>query len=197
MQYPSFTVELPEWASQLMPEPGRAYEHIEQRMQLALELARINVAHETGGPFAAAVFEQETGRLVAPGVNMVETAGCCVLHAEMVALTLAQARLGTFDLGAEGLPAMELVTTTEPCTMCLGAVIWSGVRRLVCGARDEDAREIGFDEGPKPERWPAQLETRGITVMRDICRTQGRALLMDYRDSGGLIYNPHRPGAAE
>ena len=47
----------------------------------------------------------------------------------------------------EDLLADEMVASTQPCAMCLGATPWSGIRRLVCGARDEDAEEIGFDEG--------------------------------------------------
>jgi tRNA(Arg) A34 adenosine deaminase TadA len=46
-----------------------------------------------------------------------------------------------------------MVVSTEPCALCLGAIPWSGIRRLVCGARDEDARSIGFDEGEKVPYW--------------------------------------------
>jgi tRNA(Arg) A34 adenosine deaminase TadA len=75
----------------------------------------------------------------------------------MVAIMIAQKILGNFDLGDASVPAYELVTSTEPCAMCLGATPWSGVRGLVCGARDEDASAVGFDEGSKPQsgspRW--------------------------------------------
>ena len=84
---------------------------------------------------------------------------------------------------------MELVSSTEPCTMCLGAVVWSGVRRLVCGSRDADARDIGFDEGPKPSDWTVALETRGIAVLRDVSRRDAVAVLKHYVDRGGLVYN--------
>lgn len=112
-----------------------------------------------------------------------------MLHAEIVALLLAQARLGTWDLGAPGLPTHELATSTEPCSMCLGAVPWSGVRGLLAAARDEDARAIGFDEGAKPAAWWRELEARGIRVTRDVLRAQGRAVLQEYGRRGGAIYN--------
>ena len=124
-------------------------------MRLAVSLARENVRRGTGGPFGAAVFEARTGRLVAAGVSLVVPARWSGAHAEIVALALAQRALGTHDLGGPGMAPHELVTSVEPCAMCLGAVAWSGVRRLVCGAREAEARAIGFDEGPKPGRWAA------------------------------------------
>ena len=81
--------------------------------------------------------------------------------------------------------------------MCLGATLWTGVRRLVCSARDEDAREIGFDEGPKPDRWPQQLAARGIAVRRDLLRDEGRRVLLAYRDMGGAIYNARQGDAGK
>ena len=80
----------------------------------------------------------------------------------MVAIMVAQQLVGDFDLCGEGQPPYELVASTEPCAMCLGAIPWSGVRYLVCGARSEDAQRIGFDEGPKPVEWVRSLEKRGM-----------------------------------
>ena len=88
------------------------------------------------------------------------------------------------------LPAHELVTSVEPCAMCLGAVPWSGVRRLVCGARGEDACAIGFDEGAKPADWVRGLESRGIEVQRDVLRAAAVAVLRRYVEEGGVLYNP-------
>ena len=73
--------------------------------------------------------------------------------------------------------------------MCLGAVPWSGVRRLVCGAREEDAAAVGFDEGEKPAAWVAALERRGIAVVRDVCRRDAADVLKAYRAAGSPIYN--------
>ena len=78
--------------------------------------------------------------------------------------------------------------------MCFGATPWSGVRRLVCGAREEDARRIGFDKGPKMPDWVASLEQRGISVARDVCRDEAAAVLRYYAEKGGTIYNA-RQGA--
>ena len=147
MSFPQVTLELPGWVEELLPDPRGTYPTEEDRMRLVVELSRLNVERGTGGPFGAAIFERETGRLLAPGVNLVVPASCSVAHAEMVAIMIAQQVAGDFDLGGGGKPAYELYASTEPCAMCLGATPWSGVRGLLCGARDEDARAVGFDEG--------------------------------------------------
>ena len=180
---------LPDWMGTAIPDPDRTYPNMAQRMALVIDLARKNVDAGTGGPFGAGIFDMQSGRLVAPGVNMVITENCSVAHAEITAVMLAQKIMNTYDLGGIGLPPMELVSSTEPCAMCLGAVVWSGVRRLVCGARDEDARGVGFDEGPKPVGWTAELEKRGIAVVRDVARSNAAAVLKHYVENGGLGYN--------
>jgi len=183
---------LPAWvrAAYLVNPPTCAT--VKERASLTIELARRNVAEGTGGPFGAAVFDHGTGKLLSVGVNRVVSEQCSVAHAEIMALCLAQRALQTHDLGAAGMPVCELVSSTEPCAMCLGAIPWSGVRRLVCAAREEDARRIGFDEGDKPDAWVAALERRGITVLRDVCRAEAVAVLDAYLREGGFIYNGRR-----
>ena len=185
---PSYTIQLPEWVNTYISESKTIYATNEERMELVVELSARNIKHD-GGPFGAAVFERETGKLIAPGINLVMQTNCSVVHAEIVAIILAQQKLATFDLGAEGLPAYELFTSTEPCAMCLGAIPWSGISSLICGARDEDARKIGFDEGEKPKKWIKSLAVRGIRVTRDVLRDKAKTILQQYVDEGGIIYN--------
>ena len=161
-------------------------------MRFVIELSAINVAKGTGSPFGAAVFESRSGQLVAAGVNRVESTRCSHAHAEMAALANAQLVVGGFDLGAAGLPVHELVTSCEPCAMCYGAIPWSGVRRVLCGARASDAEAIGFDEGAKPRNWVAELIKRGIAVIRDLCRDDAAKVLQQYKKQGGIIYGTHR-----
>jgi len=181
-------IQVPAWLGRFLAVQPAVLSTDESRMQLTIALARENVAQDTGGPFGAAVFDMHTGRLVAAGVNLVVSAGLSLAHAEMVALALAQRAQGSYDLGA-GEAAMELVSSTEPCAMCLGAVPWSGVRRLVCGARAEDAARIGMDEGAKPGDWSGELRRRGIAVRRDVLREDAAAVLAEYARHGGIIYN--------
>jgi tRNA(Arg) A34 adenosine deaminase TadA len=188
MQLPDITISLPDWVEPFLATQSITFPTREARMALAIELSRLNVAHGSGGPFGAALFDGE-GRLVAPGLNLVVRSGCSLLHAETVAIAFAQKRLGRYDIGGrEG--EFELYASTEPCVMCFGAVHWSGVRGLVCGARGEDARSIGFDEGTKPAGWVAILEARGIRVERDLLRDEAASVLREYAAKGGEIYNP-------
>jgi tRNA(Arg) A34 adenosine deaminase TadA len=78
--------------------------------------------------------------------------------------------------------------------MCLGAVPWSGVHRLVCGARTEDAAAIGFEEGDRMPDWVQRLEQRGVEVIREVKRAEGAKVLEDYARSGGVIYNGRAAG---
>jgi len=188
-RFPRLSLELPAWVEAQLPAAAYPLASLDERMALVIGLARENVRRGSGGPFAAAVFERDSGRLLAPGVNLVLGSGFSGWHAEMVAIALAQRLLGSHDLGAPGLPACELVTSTEPCAMCFGAIPWSGVRRLLCGARDADARAIGFDEGPKPDDWQGALRARGIEVRVDLQRDAARAVLQAYVDQGGALYN--------
>lgn len=181
MDYPGWVPELVDWK--------RAYASDHDRMRLAIDLARTNVERGTGGPFGAAIFEAGTGRLVSIGVNSVVRLNNCTLHAEMVAFMMAQQRVGSFTLNAPSLPAHELVTSCEPCAMCLGATLWSGVRRVVYGAAREDASKLRFEEGPVfPESY-RYLEERGLIIVRNVLREEARAVLERYRIRGGMIYN--------
>lgn len=191
MNFPSVTITLPPWVDNFLAEPSLYPTH-EARMNLAIALAERNVQAQTGGPFGAAIFNLETGELIAPGMNLVVPNHCALLHAEMVAIALAQKVVGTFDLGASGLPSYGLYTSAEPCAMCFGAVPWSGVRLLACAARTADVQAIGFDEGPKLADWVEALTERGIQVLQDVSRPAGVAVLQMYADTSGIIYNGRR-----
>ncbi len=184
----SLIIDLPPWVDTVAAW-DRPYGDDDDRMGLAVALSRENVTRGSGGPFGAAVFERDTGRLVGVGVNSVLRLHNCTLHAEMVAFQIAQHRLGSFTLGAADMPAHELVTSCEPCAMCLGAILWSGVKRVVAGAAREDATRLQFEEGPVfPESW-RYLEERGIAVRRQVRRAEARAVLELYRAHSGQIYN--------
>jgi tRNA(Arg) A34 adenosine deaminase TadA len=187
-------IQLPEWLDQFLAGYSCQYSSIHDRMSFVIDAARMNVLKETGGPFAAAVFERESGKPVSLAVNLVTSGGMSFLHAEILALALAQKKLGSYDLGRHDFPAHELVTSTEPCAMCLGAIPWSGVRRVISGARDADARDIGFDEGPKIETWRSELEKRGIETLCDVKRNDAVQVLRCYSLQGGIIYNSRESG---
>lgn len=184
----SFQVALPDWCQTLAGELPDQLPDAQDRLALAVELSRRNVAAGTGGPFGAVVADAESGKLLALGVNRVEPDCCSSAHAEVVAISLAQAGLGDWNLREHG--SLELATSCEPCAMCLGAIHWSGVSRLVCAATKQDAERTGFDEGPRDAGWVAALEQRGIQVVTGVQRDAAARVLESYRDGGAKIYNP-------
>ncbi|HET6148084.1 MAG TPA: nucleoside deaminase [Polyangia bacterium] len=186
-----FDLTLPDWAAEELAAQGtRHFATLEERMRLVIELARRNFQHDTGGPFAAAVFDDRHGRLVAIGVNRVVPMRCSSAHAEVMALSLAQNVVGTHDLGAAGQPPHQLVVNWCPCAMCGGAVIWSGVRALVIAGSGPELEQItGFDEGPIHPDWAGELTRRGVAVTDGVLRDQTLAMFRDFAASGRPVYN--------
>jgi tRNA(Arg) A34 adenosine deaminase TadA len=181
-------VEYPDWVKTVV-DWDRAYATDDERMRLAIAVSRANVERGSGGPFGAAIFESATGRLVAVGMNSVVRLNNCTLHGEMVAFMMAQQRVGSFSLSSNGQPVHELHTSCEPCAMCLGATLWSGVKRVVYGATRDDAARLDFEEGPVfPESY-RYLEVRGIEIVRQVLRDEAREVLELYRARSGKIYN--------
>jgi len=186
--HPTIHVEYPDWVDSVVAW-DRRYSSDEDRMRLAITVSRTNVERASGGPFGAAIFERTSGRLVAVGMNSVVRFNNCTLHAEMMAFMMAQQRVASFTLNAPHLPVHELYTSCEPCAMCLGATLWSGVRRVVYGAAREDASLLKFEEGPVfPESY-RYLEARGLVIRRDVLRDEARSVLELYRAGRGAIYN--------
>lgn len=180
---------LPEWVADFVNGREASFPDIEDRMRFVIGLARKNIEMGTGGPFGAAVFDAHTHKLISVGINLVERSNCSVLHAEIVALILAQEKLRNYDLGASGMPKCELVSSAEPCAMCFGAIPWSGIIRFASGTSRMDVEAIGFDEGDKIDDWAGSLNRRGIEVLKEVCRTEATEVLSQYKSMGGRIYN--------
>jgi len=181
------TFELPGWVAPFMADWPKLLPSTSERMRLAIALSKESVMQETGGPFGALVVDERDGKLVSVGVNLVTTAGLSIAHAEIVALSLAQTAVGQWNLAQAG--KLQLVTSCEPCAMCFGALPWSGIRSLVCGAHKRDAEAAGFDEGERPAEWVGSLQSRGIAVERNVLRAEAASVLAYYHDTGGSIYN--------
>jgi len=189
-----FELSLPEWAAaELRALAGRAFATVEDRVRLTISLARANFERDTGGPFGAAVFDEDTGRLVSIGVNRVVPTRCSTAHAEVMALSLAQQATGTHDLGGPGQPARQLVVNWCPCAMCCGAVVWSGVRSIVIAGSGPELEQLtGFDEGPIHPDWAGELTRRGVRVVDGVLREESRQMFLDFAKSGRPVYNARK-----
>lgn len=184
------SISLPQWLINDLPLLPDRLSSVEEQMALAVKLSRRNSEENTGGPFGTVIVESDSGKLVAVGVNRVVPTNNPLLHGEAVAIAMAGAALRNFNLGGEGMPAHRLVTSAQPCVMCVGATLWCGVRELVTGASGDDVQSItGFDEGPIHPDWANELGKRGVKVTQGVLRQEARAALQFYVENGGFIYN--------
>ena len=106
-------------------------------MNIANEMARINLVTNAGGPFGAVVVKD--GVIVGQGSNLVLSSNDPTAHAEVTAIRDAAHNLHTHDLSG-----CEIYTSCYPCPMCLSAIIWANIKTVYYGNTKEDAAAIGF-----------------------------------------------------
>ena len=185
-----FFLDLPDWAVAELNRLPTHFQTLEERMAAVIAFSRMNFQRKTGGPFAAGIFEKDSGRLVVIGVNRVMPFQCSSAHAEIMTISLAQKLLGVYDLGAPGLPEHQFVVNWRPCAMCFGAVFWSGVRSLAIAGAGPELEEItGFDEGPVHPGWRQELANRGIELVEDVLRAEAIAAYKEFAATQDFVYN--------
>ncbi len=108
-------------------------------MRRAIELSRIKMQANEGGPFGAVVVKG--GKVVGEGWNQVLGTNDPTAHAEVVAIRNATKALGSFDLSGA-----EIYTSCEPCPMCLAAILWARIGKMFYGNTRIEAAKIGFDD---------------------------------------------------
>lgn len=177
-------LKIPKWLIDI--EPPKKFDNDSAMMDFAIFLAMKNVQLGTGGPFSAFIFSRKCKLVISMGVNTVVPLQCSIAHAEIMAIVLGQKREQKYDL--KDLDC-ELVTSCEPCGMCLGAILWSGISRIIFGATSKDAESIGFDEGIKPDNWQNSCFQRGINVVGPINQESAANVLIEYHTQKKEIYN--------
>lgn len=110
---------------------------MEQLMRLCIQEAINGVEKGEGGPFGAVIMKDN--QIVAQAHNTVIKTNDPTAHAEINALRHASQKLQRFDLSD-----CILLTSSEPCPMCLSAIMWSGIKKVYYGCNVCDAEEIGF-----------------------------------------------------
>lgn len=191
MLYAQIHLTLPAWVHDFV-DTTREYASDDDKVGLAIELSAHNIEAHTGGPFGAVVFGPGD-RIISVGVNRVVPHSCSVAHAEMMAYMLAQGRTQRLRLNRDSednvIGPITLATSSQPCCQCYGATVWAGIDRLLIGARAEDVMALTeFDEGPLPQDWVGELNTRGIEVVRDIARDAACTVLRAYGEQDGHRY---------
>lgn len=126
-------------------------------LRQAVELAVDNV-ESGGGPFGAVIIKDQA--VIGTGTNRVTPTSDPTAHAEVVAIRDACRRIEHFQL-----TGCVLVSSCEPCPLCLAAALWSRVDRIVYCADRHDAAVAGFDDREfyelfsRPRSvWPTRVE---------------------------------------
>ena len=152
------------------------------------ELCRQNlIAQETGyGPFCAAICNED-GHILTVAHNSVLIENSSVCHAEINAIKQIQVQYNTYDLSKYNL---SIYITAEPCIMCIGAIMWSGIKKVYYGLPSSDVEKVsGFLEGYKPD-WENYFKKIGIEVHGSIATEECKQVLEHYVMGGNKIYKP-------
>lgn len=110
---------------------------IDELMRLCIQEAITGVNQGEGGPFGAMILKDNV--VVSQAHNTVLKSHDPTAHAEINAIRQASEKLQRFDLSD-----CILVTSAEPCPMCLSAIMWAGIKKVYYGCTVHDAEEIGF-----------------------------------------------------
>jgi guanine deaminase len=106
-------------------------------MDIAIKEAENGIRQGHGGPFGSVIVKN--GQIIGKGHNEVVKNQDPTCHGDMMAIHDACKNIGSFDLSG-----CELYTTAEPCPMCLGAILWSNIKKVYFGCNIVDTENIGF-----------------------------------------------------
>jgi guanine deaminase len=114
---------------------------IEERALLlrAIELGTEGMRAGRGGPFGAVVVRD--GRIIGEGANSVIRTNDPTAHAEVVAIRAAASSVQSFSLAGS-----VIYASSEPCPMCLAAILWARIDRVVYASDRGVAARGGFDD---------------------------------------------------
>ncbi len=150
----------------------------EEYLRRAIALATANVA-AGGGPFGAVIVRE--GHVIAEGANRVTAAHDPTAHAEVVAIRAAGQALQSHDLSG-----CTIFASCEPCPMCLGAILWARLDRIVNAATKEDAAAAGFDDSNFYAELAKPPSARQ-TPMRRVLAAEGIAPLLAWRQFSAKV----------
>ena len=123
-------------------------------MRRAIEIAHGNPE----APFGCVISDSASGEIVAEGLNDAEESP--ILHGETAAIMDLVEKRPDADPSS-----LVLYTTAEPCPMCSGAILWSGIPRVVLGTRLETLVKLGFPHIGLPcEEVSARASFEGFEV---------------------------------
>jgi len=145
----------------------------------AIDLARNHSADGSNGPFGSVVVHD--GRVVGRGWNRVVEESDPTAHAEVVAI-----RDACLSLGTHVLDDCTIYCSSEPCPMCLSAIYWARIPRVVFACTHDDARAAGFDDSHIQREVAAAWSERSLEwVHRPTA--EGAAVLRSWKENPDRI----------
>lgn len=138
---------------------------MEEFMKIAINEAKKGVKCGEGGPFGAVIVQEDT--VIAKAHNTVLKTNDPTAHAEINAIRLATHRLKSFDLSQ-----CVLLTSSEPCPMCLSAIMWAGIKTVYYGCTVDDASRIGFADQFIYKYLKGQCNNETILTLTPLLREQ-------------------------
>jgi guanine deaminase len=150
-------------------------------LRLAIRAARDGIAAGQS-PFGSVIVRH--GNVVGASHNTVWRETDPTAHAEVNNIRVAARFLGSIDLSGS-----TLYSTCEPCPMCLSAIHWAKIARVVYGADIADAAAAGFSELRVSARELARMGGSPLVVEGGLLAEECRALFEEFRQvSGGKTY---------
>jgi len=151
-------------------------------MELAIIEARKTMNKDLGGPFGALVINDKN-EIISVASNTVLGDNDPTAHAEINAIRKATKKLGTHDLSG-----CTLYTTAYPCPMCLGAIIWSNIKKVYYGCIESDADEIGFRDDFIYKFIENKRKDISILDLEEKERSTCLKLFKEYKDKNKSLY---------
>ncbi|MFW5841910.1 MAG: nucleoside deaminase [Bacillota bacterium] len=156
--------------------------NIKTIMSQAINQARNTMNQDLGGPFGAAVIDDD-GVILSVASNSVLADQDPTAHAEVNAIRQAAIKKGTHDL-----TGCTLITTAYPCPMCLGATIWANIKTIYYGANSRDAEAIGFRDDFIYRFIKGDCKDISVLEIKEYERNACLGLFKEYKDKNKTLY---------
>jgi guanine deaminase len=131
-------------------------------MSIAIKEAQKGIHENHGGPFGAVIVKD--GKIIGRGHNQVVQKNDPTCHGEIQAIRKASKKLNSFDL-----TGCDIYTTSEPCPMCMGALMWANINIIYYGCSINDAETIGFRDNIFSKLQKNDIKDRMIELDKDSC----------------------------
>jgi len=148
---------------------------MEEYLKLAVLEAQEGLKNNDGGPFGAVIIKD--GRIVSKAHNCVLKENDSTAHAEVMAIRKASQELKTYDL-----TGCIIISSSEPCPMCLSAIVWSNIKEVYYGTTKDEVGKIGFRDDLIYEFLKGNNE---LLNLKHLDNKESQELLNDYQN---IIY---------